>query len=201
MTDSVASRAGQNVRLAPEELRKKLRRTARLVVLLVVCMVGLAFAAVPAYQIFCQITGFGGTPLRADQVAALGVKPADREVTVYFDANVNGDMPWTFKPVVQKMRVRIGEPQLAYYRAHNPTSKPVAGTATFNVTPLRAGPYFVKIECFCFQQQLLKPGETVDMPVQFYVDPAILKDDEMRDQQTITLSYTFFRRDKVASKD
>ena len=184
------------------EMQKKLRRTALSIVAVVAAMGSLAFAAVPLYTLFCQVTGFGGTPLRADEVPVAEQSTEDApEITVYFDANVNGGMPWSFEPVEQKMTVRVGEPQLAYYRAHNPTSVPVGGSATFNVTPLQAGGYFVKIDCFCFEEQLLQPGETVEMPVQFYVDREILDDDEMRDLQTITLSYTFFRRDDLASAE
>ncbi len=168
------------------------RRTAASLAGVAICMVGLSFAAVPLYQIFCQVTGFGGTPLRAD---AGSERILDETITVSFDASIESGMPWTFKPVQKNMDIRIGETGLAFYTAHNPTDRPVAGTAVFNVTPFKIGPYFVKIDCFCFTEQVLKPGETVDMPVTFYVDPEIRDDRGTEEVKGLTLSYTFYETD------
>ena len=152
-------------------------------------MTAMGWAAVPLYDLFCRVTGYGGTTQVATDASDVIL---DRTVTVRFDASTGRDMPWTFKPVKTTMDIRIGETGLAFYEAHNPTDHAVAGTASFNVTPLNIGGYFVKIDCFCFTEQVLQPGETVMMPVTFYVDPAIVEDDETADTHTITLSYTFF---------
>ncbi|MEK7819733.1 MAG: cytochrome c oxidase assembly protein [Pseudomonadota bacterium] len=154
-------------------------------------MVGLAYASVPLYRLFCQMTGYGGTT----QVSAAPPASAisDRIVTIRFDANVARDLPWRFEPAVASMDVRVGEQALAFYRARNLSDVPVSGQATFNVTPHQAGPFFAKVDCFCFTEQTLAPGEDVDMPVSFFVDPAILKDADGNDLSEITLSYTFFR--------
>ena len=168
------------------------RRTAASLAGIAVCMVALSFAAVPLYRIFCQVTGFGGTPLRADTASE---RILDETITVSFDASIESGMPWTFKPVQKNMDIRIGETGLAFYTAHNPTDRPVAGTAVFNVTPFKIGPYFVKIDCFCFTEQVLKPGETVDMPVTFYVDPGIRDDRGTEEVKGLTLSYTFYETD------
>jgi cytochrome c oxidase assembly protein subunit 11 len=152
-------------------------------------MVGLSFAAVPLYRMFCQVTGYGGTPQRAE--AAPG-EVLDRTVRVRFDANVAKGFPWRFTPAQQTMDVKIGETALAFYKAANPTDAPVSGTAIFNVVPEQAGRYFTKIECFCFQQQTLAAGQNVDMPVTFFVDPKIVDDLDTKSISEITLSYTFF---------
>ena len=154
-------------------------------------MVGMAFAAVPLYSLFCQVTGYGGTSQVA--VAAPGAVEG-RMITVQFDASIASGMPWKFKPVQREITVRIGEEHLAFYSAHNPLKRKVMGTATYNVTPHKAGPYFSKIDCFCFTEQVLEPGQTVEMPVSFFVDPDILKDPGLDDVRTITLSYTFFEK-------
>ena len=154
----------------------------------VVAMGSLGWAAVPLYDLFCRVTGYGGTTARAEGGAH---DVLDQTVTVRFDASKAKDMPWDFKPVQRKMDVRLGETSIAFYEATNPTDAPVAGTASFNVTPFAAGPHFVKIDCFCFTEQVLAAGETVSMPVTFYVDPAILDDPEARGIPEITLSYTF----------
>ena len=132
-------------------------------------MTGAAFAAVPLYDLFCRVTGYGGTTQVADGLIG---DVLDREVTVYFDANTNRDLPWEFEPLQRSITLNVGESGLAYYRATNSTDTPLTGVATFNVAPFKAGPYFSKIECFCFTEQQLKAGEVMDMPVQFYVDPA-----------------------------
>lgn len=165
------------------------RKTLVPVIGVVAGMAAMAWAAVPLYDLFCRVTGYGGTT----QIAAEGSDEIlEQTVTVRFDASTARDMPWVFRPVQTTMDIRIGETGLAFYEAHNPTDRPVAGTASFNVTPLSIGGYFAKIECFCFTEQILQPGETVTMPVTFYVDPEIVTDPETADTHTITLSYTFF---------
>jgi cytochrome c oxidase assembly protein subunit 11 len=153
-------------------------------------MLALSFAAVPAYDLFCRVTGYGGTTGTAD--APTGPARAET-VTVRFDANTAPDMPWEFRPATRTMEVRLGETGLAFYEAYNPTDEPVAGQASFNVTPFAAGVHFSKIACFCFELQVLQPGERVEMPVSFFVDPAMLEDLEARGIGTITLSYTMHR--------
>jgi len=172
------------------------RKTATAVVLFGVAggMVGLAFASVPLYRLFCQVTGYGGTPNTENVAVPAG--ESDHIVTVRFDANVNSALPWRFKPGQREVRVRLGEETLIYYTAVNLSDAPITGTATFNVTPYKAAQYFSKIECFCFTEQTLAPGEEVAMPVTFYVDPELLDDVDARDVKMITLSYTFYRADE-----
>ena len=165
------------------------KRTLVQLVAVVITMGSLSFAAVPFYDWFCRVTGFGGTTAVADSGSDVIL---DRTVKVRFDASLEQGMPWTFKPVVPSMEIRIGETGLAFYEAHNPTDRPVAGTASYNVFPYAAGGYFTKIECFCFTEQVLAPGETAIMPVTFFVDPEIVKDPEGQFVKEITLSYTFF---------
>jgi cytochrome c oxidase assembly protein subunit 11 len=167
-------------------------RTAAQATAVVVFMAGMGWAAVPLYDLFCRVTGYGGTT----GVAATGSDTVlDRTVTVRFDASRAAGMPWEFKPVERTMEIRIGDTGLAFYEAYNPTDEPVAGTASFNVTPYSAGRYFIKIACFCFEMQVLEPGERVTMPVSFYVDPAIEDDREAAGIRQITLSYTFHTTD------
>lgn len=174
------------------------RRVALTVSGIVVGMVGLAFASVPLYRLFCQVTGYGGTTQRAE--AAPGAA-GDRVVTVTFNADVAGtNLPWSFAPVEREVKVKVGEERLVFYRATNKGSTPVTGTATFNVTPAKAGLYFQKIACFCFSEQTLAPGESIDMPVSFFIDPDMIKDPNTRDVQNVTLSYTFFRAKHDADK-
>jgi len=154
-------------------------------------MIGLAYASVPLYRLFCQVTGFGGTTQQAE-LAALPSRPLARTVSVRFDGNIAPGLAWSFHPVKTHETVRIGERRLAFYRATNTGSTPITGTATFNVTPHSAGAYFMKIQCFCFQEQTLQPGQSVDMPVVYFVDPEILKDPDGARIDEITLSYTFF---------
>lgn len=168
------------------------RRTAAGLVGVVVVMGGLAWASVPFYDWFCRVTGFGGVTNVAEADSDLIL---DQTIKVRFDASLDRDMPWTFKPAQREMTLRIGETGLAFYEAHNPTDRPVAGQAAYNVTPYAAGVYFDKIECFCFTEQVLQPGETVMMPVSFYVDPGIVDDREGRYVHTITLGYTFYEID------
>ena len=163
-------------------------RTLVQLVAVVATMAGLSFAAVPFYDWFCRTTGFGGTT----SVASEGSDTIlDQTIKVRFDASLEQGMPWTFKPVAPSMTLRIGETGLAFYEAHNPTDRVVAGTASFNVFPYAAGGYFTKIECFCFTEQVLAPGETVQMPVTLYVDPEMVEDVEGQFVHEIVLSYTF----------
>jgi cytochrome c oxidase assembly protein subunit 11 len=172
-------------------------RTALLAVLLVAGMAGLAFASVPLYRMFCQVTGFAGTP----RLAAGGEAPgaAGRMISIRFDANRNSALPWRFEAVDARRRVAIGARSIALYTARNLSDRPVTGTATFNVTPAQAGQYFTKIQCFCFTEQTLRPGQEVQMPVVFFVDPRILDDPAARDISEITLSYTFYPVDRAGT--
>ncbi|MBC7908554.1 MAG: cytochrome c oxidase assembly protein [Rhodospirillaceae bacterium] len=154
-------------------------------------MIGLVALSVPLYQMFCRVTGFGGTTRTA--TAAPGAV-AGRPITVRFDSSVAKDLPWRFQPAQRQIKAHLGEQVLATYTATNTGSEPIIGTATFNVTPDKAGRYFNKIECFCFTEQRLEPGQTVDMPVTFFVDPAIADDPYANEVTTITLSYTFFKK-------
>ncbi len=165
------------------------RVTATAAGMVVVGMVALTAASVPLYRMFCQVTGYGGTTQRAE--AAPGAT-ATRSVTVLFNADVAPTLPWRFRPAQRSIEVLPGEQHLAFYEAENRGSEPVVGTATFNVTPHKAGVYFQKLACFCFDQQTLEPGQRVELPVSFFVDPALLEDPATREVRQITLSYTFF---------
>ncbi len=167
---------------------RKNARTAGIMALLVAAMLGLAFASVPLYRMFCELTGFDGTPLRAERApgAVAG------QIGVRFDANINKDLPWRFEPVQETVRIAPGARTQILYRATNLTARTTTGTAVFNVSPEIAGQYFSKIECFCFSEQTLKPGQKVDMPVVFFVDPKIKDDPDTKDIDQITLSYTFY---------
>ncbi len=151
-------------------------------------MIGLAYASVPLYAMFCQATGYNGTTQRATAPSRVVL---DRTITVMFDANVNGGLPWTFEPVQRTIDVKLGETGMAFYRATNHSKQAVTGRAVYNVTPELAGIHFNKIACFCFTEQTLAAGESVEMPVTFYVDPALATDPDARAIKTIVLSYTF----------
>jgi cytochrome c oxidase assembly protein subunit 11 len=157
---------------------------------IVAVMVGLSFAAVPFYDWFCRVTGFGGTTA-VDEAGPDGM--LDRTVTVRFDANTAPDLPWAFRPMTRTLELRIGETALVFYEAENLADAPVAGSASFNVAPYAAGGYFTKIACFCFEMQVLAPGERIEMPVTFYVDPAMVDDPEAGGLTHVTLSYTMHR--------
>jgi cytochrome c oxidase assembly protein subunit 11 len=162
----------------------------------VVCgMVGLSFAAVPLYDLFCRVTGFGGTTQTAEQAPA---EIGERMVTVRFNSDVARDIPWRFKPAQREVKMHVGEVALAFYTATNESDRAILGSATFNVTPQKAGIYFNKVDCFCFEEQMLRPGESVEMPVTFFVDPEIANDRNLDDVTTITLSYTFFNQGEEA---
>ena len=164
----------------------------------VVFMTGLSFAAVPLYDLFCRATGYDGTPQRATAAPAAD-KIANRTITIRFDSNVDPKLGWSFQPVARSVKVRVGENKLAFFRAKNEEGIPVVGHASFNVAPEKAAIYFAKIQCFCFVEQKLEPGQTVDMPVSFFVDPAILDDRNLDDVTEITLSYTFYPSVKQAA--
>ena len=171
--------------------KQGLDRNARLawtMVGVVGCMLGMAYAAVPLYEAFCKATGFAGTPL----VAAAGDRPViARTVQVRFDSNTDSGLPWRFEPEQREVTVHLGEQKLVYFRATNKSQRPIVGTATYNVTPESSAGWFDKIQCFCFTEQLLQPGQSVDMPVVFFVDADMDKDRRYDDIKTITLSYTF----------
>ncbi|CDO37358.1 cytochrome c oxidase assembly protein [Novosphingobium sp. KN65.2] len=167
------------------------RKTAFIALAIALGMLGLGYASVPLYRIFCQVTGYGGTTKRVDATQAATVKDSGRTITVRFDANVARDMPWEFKPLQVTDTVSIGARDMALFWAKNDSDQTVTGTASFNVEPEQAAKYFNKIQCFCFTEQTLKPGEEVRMPVLYYIDPAILDDPDNKDVELITLSYTF----------
>ncbi|QJF50572.1 cytochrome c oxidase assembly protein [Roseobacter ponti] len=167
-------------------------KTVTQTVSLVLVMGALAWASVPFYDWFCRVTGFGGVT-GVSEVAPDDV--LDQTIKVRFDGSLNNRMSWEFKPVVREMEVKIGETGLAFYEAYNPTDRPIAGSASYNVTPYQAGGFFNKIQCFCFEEQVLAPGERVQMPVTFYVDPEIVDDRDGQYIHTITLSYTFYEID------
>jgi cytochrome c oxidase assembly protein subunit 11 len=185
--------------MADPGLAARNRRSAFAALALVAGMIALGFASVPLYRIFCQVTGFGGTTQRAEAVAA-NVHPVGRVITVRFDSNVSHELPWNFAPERTTDRVAIGAREIAFYRAENLSDHAITGSASFNVTPQAAGRYFTKIQCFCFTQQTLQPGEEARMPVTYYVDPAILDDPDVGDVEEITLSYTFYPVDEPASE-
>ncbi|GAA3901278.1 cytochrome c oxidase assembly protein [Sphingomonas limnosediminicola] len=163
-------------------------RTAAVMALIVAAMIGLAFASPPLYRAFCSATGFGGTPLRADKAPGAIVG----QVGVRFDANTHPGLPWRFEPEQTTVHVAPGAQTKIFYRAQNLSARTITAQAAFNVSPDQVGKYFKKIQCFCFSEQTLKPGESVDMPVLFFVDPAIKKDPDTKDIDEITLSYTFY---------
>jgi cytochrome c oxidase assembly protein subunit 11 len=163
--------------------------------LLALAMLALAFASVPLYRAFCELTGFDGTPLRAERAPGA----VTGEIGVRFDANINAALPWKFEPVQETVRIAPGARTQVYYRATNITARTTSGEAVFNVSPEIAAPYFSKIECFCFTEQTLKGGQSVDMPVVFFVDPRIKEDPDTRNIDEITLSYTFYPVEKPAT--
>ncbi len=185
---------GMNNDNPDQSLKDKNTKTAIKVFAVVFLMVALAYASVPLYSIFCRVTGWGGTT----QVAQALPAPediVDRNITVRFDANTARDLFWDFKPEKISVTVKLGEKGFINFIAKNRSNVPIGGTAVFNVTPLKAGKYFQKIQCFCFDEQILQPGEQVNMPVLFYVDPALSNNENLEEVKTITLSYTFFKSD------
>jgi cytochrome c oxidase assembly protein subunit 11 len=173
----------------PDAMERRHRTVAICCGVLVLIMVGAAFASVPLYRLFCEATGFAGTPQRAAQASDASI---DKTITIRFDANVAPGMPWRFEPVEPTLDVKIGENALAFYRATNLSNHAVTGMASFNVTPEPAGGFFNKIQCFCFTEQVLEPGQSVEMPVSFFIDPQIVSDRDGRTISLIVLSYTFY---------
>jgi cytochrome c oxidase assembly protein subunit 11 len=166
-------------------------RTAAYAALAVLAMIGLAFASVPLYRMFCQVTGFGGTTMRVAE-SEVPKQSAGRLMSVRFDSNTSSALPWQFQPEKARETAAVGARKMAFFTAKNLSDKPVTGTATFNVTPVQAGQYFSKVQCFCFEEQTLQPGEEIRMPVVYFVDPKILQDPEAAKITEITLSYTFY---------
>ena len=164
-------------------------RVARRMAIFAASMLALAFASVPLYRAFCQVTGFGGTPQRVDRAPD---KVAAGSISVRFDANINPALPWKFEPVQRTVRVQPGAKTTIFYTATNYAARTTTGQAAFNVSPEQVGPYFKKIQCFCFTEQTLKPGEAAKMPVVFFVDPKLMNDEATKDVHEITLSYTFY---------
>lgn len=181
--------------IPPITLAARNRRVMLAAALIALASLGMGFAAVPLYRLFCQVTGFGGTTQRADGLD--GIRPVlGKTLSIRFDSNVSHGLPWRFMPEQEVQTTTIGQKTMAIYTARNLSDKPVTGRAVFNVTPQQAGRYFTKIECFCFTQQTLQPGQEVRMPVIYYVDPAILRDKDNDGLQEITLSYTFYPVEK-----
>jgi cytochrome c oxidase assembly protein subunit 11 len=172
------------------ELIRKNQRTGLMVIGIVVGMVGLSFASVPLYELFCRVTGFGGQAYQAESSVKV---VSDRKITVTFNTDTNPNLPWDFKAEQPKVTVPIGQETLISYVARNESNAPEAGTAVYNVSPPAAGKYFHKTQCFCFNYQMIAPGKEAHFPVVFYVDPEILKDRQLEGIDTITLSYTFFK--------
>ena len=173
------------------------RRVALRLGAIVVGMIGLSYASVPLYDLFCRVTGLGGRPQEA---AAAPATVSDKQIEVRFDANVARDLDWGFQPLERSVIVRLGEERIVKYRATNNSNRTITATASYNVTPLKTGGHFAKVACFCFTEQTLAPGESIDMPVSFFVDPAMLEDPNMRDVTSITLSYSFFEKKQPTAK-
>ncbi len=175
-------------------MHQKDNHIAIILVGITVFMLAVAFASVPLYRLICQKTGFGGTPQKALAISNTVVQ--GREIIVQFTANTHRDLPWGFRPMQHESKVKIGENGLAYYYAENKSERPIVGMATYNVSPDKAAIYFNKVQCFCFEQQKLNPGQGMEMPVLFFLDPEFAKDPALKDVKTITLSYTFFEYKK-----
>ena len=184
--------------MATAPLENRNSRTALYALLGALFMLGMGYAAVPLYDLFCRVTGFGGTTQRAsesdaDLASHAALSAGAKAISVRFDASTARDVPWTFEPVQSTDTVQIGQRDMAFYTARNNSNVPITGTATFNVEPEQTGRYFNKIQCFCFTEQTLMPGQEVRMPVLYYIDPAILEDENAKDVEQITLSYTFHK--------
>lgn len=173
-----------------EQMARRNRRVAGGAFALVFTMVGVSFAAVPLYDWFCRVTGFGGTPMIGQQAPAT---PGEFVVTVRFNANTQPQLPWRFEPAQPSVQLRVGEEGMGFYTARNLSDRPATGISTYNVTPEVVGKYFHKVACFCFEEQTLAPGQQVDMPLAFWVDPRIAEDPNTRGIRTITVNYTFHR--------
>lgn len=183
-----------------KQIQKKSRYSILLyIVSLIFLMVAISYAAVPLYRMFCQATGYGGTTQITDHLPSLASDIATRMITIKFNADVSAQLEWKFVPLQKELKLFVGESGLAFFEAYNPTSSSITGISTYNVTPQQAGIYFNKIQCFCFDEQLLRGYERIEMPVFFFIDPSFLEDPRMQDVDTITLSYTFFRADEFKS--
>ncbi len=174
------------------------RKTLIILIAVAMAMLGLGFASDYLYDQFCKITGYGGTTRVAEENLS---EVIDRKVTVKFDSNVASGLPWSFEPQDRELDVRLGASGLAYYTVENKSALPVTGIANFNVTPIKAAPYFIKTDCFCFEEQTLEPGQEMPLPVLFFIDPQLDEDERLDDVKEITLSYTFFVSDAAARKD
>lgn len=170
------------------------KKTALSLLAIVAGMIMLSYASVPLYRMFCKYTGFGGT---TQDAVALPDRVLNRELTIRFNTDVMPELPWKFAPEKRKIKIKVGEQKLAFFTATNEGTEPMEGVSTFNVTPDAAGLYFMKIKCFCYDAQLIKPGETVTMPVSFFIDPSLQENHELDDLTTITLSYTFFKASEI----
>ena len=171
-----------------QQVARRNKKVAMICVATFVGMIGAAYAAVPLYKLFCQVTGFDGTVRKAEVAPS---RVLDRKITVRFDANIR-ELPWKFQALQPKQDIRIGDTGLAFFKVTNPSDKPITGRALYNVVPEQAGPYFQKLECFCFTSQTIQPGQTVEFPVVYFVDPQYADDPETKGKPEITLSYTFF---------
>jgi len=187
MSQNVKGDMAETVKAA----ERKNKRSGLAFAMVPVAMLGLAYASVPLYRMFCQATGYGGTPQR---VSAAPQVTSDRTVEVLFDANTGGGIPWKFEPVQRRQEVRLGEQTMAFFRATNTSNHRITGTATFNVDPPAAAIHFNKIACFCFTEQTLEPGQTVEMPVTYFIDPELATDKDSRTIGVVVLSYTFFEK-------
>lgn len=181
---------------AEDQAERSKVKTLKILTVVALGMLSLGFASKPLYDTFCKVTGYGGTTRQADTNES---EVIDRIVTVSFDSNVSGGLPWSFKSMVNSVDVNVGQSNLAYFEATNTTDRRIVGTSTFNVTPIKAAPYFIKTECFCFTEQVIEPGQTVSFPVIFHVDPLIDEEARLDDIKEITLSYTFFEVKKTAA--
>lgn len=177
------------------DMQARNRRAGFIVLATVLFMIGLSFAAVPLYNLFCKTTGFGGTTMTAEKAPD---RVLERALTIRFNTDTDADLPWNFKTNNKYVKTKVGQQTLITYTAKNWSAQTTGGTAVFNVTPPKAGKYFRKIECFCFQEQILEAGQTVDMPVLFFIDPAFVDDPALEEVTTITLSYTFYPLDSVS---
>lgn len=189
-----------NAAAASTDLSARNKRVALISFATALAMLALGYAAVPLYRLFCQVTGFQGTTQRATEEQFAAVKVANGTVSVRFDANIDRKLPWSFTPEKITDTARLGERRMAVYLARNNSDRPIVGRATYNVEPEVAGKYFNKIQCFCFTEQTLMPGQEVRMPVIYYVDPAISKDEDAKDLEQITLSYTFYEDAAASAK-
>lgn len=177
--------------LLDQTMAQRNRRVALMALGLALAMLALGYASVPLYRLFCQVTGFGGTTQRVSEAEAASVSVLGKTISVRFDANVDRNLPWRFQPERTTETAQLGARRMAIYLARNLSDKPITGMASFNVTPAQAGRYFNKVQCFCFNEQTLQPGQEVRMPVVYFVDPKIAEDPDAKDIEQITLSYTF----------